>query len=52
MLGLGLGPVTGKLVVQLVNGVEPELDLTPLRIERFSELARAPLPRPIVAARA
>ena len=51
MLGLGLGPVTGKLVAQLVNGTEPELDLAPLRIERFAELARAPLPRPIMAAR-
>ncbi len=51
MLGLGLGPVTGRLVAQLVNGAEPEIDLTPLRIERFAELARGPLPRPIVASR-
>ena len=52
MLGLGLGPVTGRLVAQLVNGVEPEIDVTALRIERFAELARGPLPRPIVAGRA
>ncbi len=51
MLGLGLGPVTGRLVTQLVNGVEPEIDVTPLRIGRFAELARGPLPRPLVASR-
>ncbi len=52
MLGLGLGPITGKLVAQLVNGREPEIDLAPLRVERFAELARPPLPRPLVAQRA
>ncbi len=47
MLGLGLGPVTGRLVAQLARGDEPEIDLAPLRVERFAELAR-PHPRPIV----
>ena len=51
MLGLGLGPITGRLVAQLVDGREPQLDLAPLRVERFAELARPPLPRPIVAQR-
>jgi D-amino-acid dehydrogenase len=35
MLGLSLGPVTGKLVAQLVAGQTPELDLEPVRIDRF-----------------
>ncbi len=35
MLGLTLGPITGKLVSQLVCNEPPELDLTPLRLERF-----------------
>jgi D-amino-acid dehydrogenase len=51
MLGLGLGPITGRLVAQLVNGREPQIDLAPLRVERFSELARPSLPRPMVAQR-
>jgi len=35
MLGMSLGPVTGKLVEQLVRGEKPLMDLTPLRVERF-----------------
>ncbi len=35
MLGMSLGPVTGRLVSQLVCGEKPEMDLTPLRVERF-----------------
>jgi D-amino-acid dehydrogenase len=35
MLGMSLGPVTGKLVSQLVGNERPDLDLTPLRMERF-----------------
>jgi D-amino-acid dehydrogenase len=35
MLGLSLGPVTGKLVAQLVAGQTPDLDLEPVRIDRF-----------------
>jgi D-amino-acid dehydrogenase len=35
MIGLSLGPVTGKLVAQLATGAPPLLDLAPLRPERF-----------------
>ncbi len=35
MLGMSLGPVTGRLVAQLVCGEQPDIDLTPLRVERF-----------------
>jgi D-amino-acid dehydrogenase len=34
-LGLALAPVTGQLVSQLVAGVEPSIDLEPLRPDRF-----------------
>lgn len=35
MLGMSLGPVTGKLVSQMVTGEQPLLDVNPLRLERF-----------------
>jgi len=35
MLGLSLGPVTGKLVAELAGGRPPSLDLTPLSPVRF-----------------
>lgn len=35
MLGLSLGPGTGQVVAELVNGKEPAFDLSPLRVERF-----------------
>jgi D-amino-acid dehydrogenase len=35
-LGVSLGPVTGKLVSQIVTNTPPLLDLAPLRLERFS----------------
>jgi len=35
MLGMSLGPVTGKLVSQLVNGEKTDVDVLPFRIERF-----------------
>ena len=35
MLGLSLGPVTGKLVAELAGGLPPSLDLTPLSPARF-----------------
>ncbi len=35
MLGMSLGPVTGKLVMQLARDDEPLMDLRPLRVERF-----------------
>ena len=35
MLGMSLGPITGKLVSQLVCEQKTDVDLTPLRMERF-----------------
>lgn len=35
MLGMSLGPVTGKLVSQLVCEEKTDMDLSPLRLERF-----------------
>lgn len=35
MLGMSLGPVTGNLVSQLVDGQKTEVDVTPFRMERF-----------------
>ncbi len=35
MLGLSLGPGTGQVVAELVNGKETAFDLRPLRLERF-----------------
>ena len=35
MLGMSLGPITGKLVSQLVCEEQTEIDLFPLRMERF-----------------
>lgn len=35
MLGISLGPVTGKLVSQIIAGESPSVDLKPLRLERF-----------------
>jgi D-amino-acid dehydrogenase len=35
MLGMSLGTVTGKLVSQLVCKETTDIDLTPLRIDRF-----------------
>ena len=37
MIGISLGPITGKLVGQVVVGEEPEIDLSPLAVERFNE---------------
>lgn len=36
MLGMTQGPITGKLVSQIVVGERPAIDLTLLRVERFS----------------
>jgi D-amino-acid dehydrogenase len=36
MMGVSMGPITGKLVTQLVTAQRPELDLTPLSMERFA----------------
>ena len=35
MLGMSLGPVTGKLVAQVAMNLQPDIDLEPLRLERF-----------------
>ena len=35
MLGMSLGPITGKLVSQLVNAEKTEVDVLPFRVERF-----------------
>lgn len=35
MLGLSLGPITGKLVSEILSGDSPSIDLTPLRLGRF-----------------
>lgn len=34
-LGVTLGPVTGKLIAEYVDGVDPSIDLTPLLPSRF-----------------
>ena len=35
MLGLGLGPITGQLVAEMINGENPRLDVSPYRLDRF-----------------
>jgi len=35
MLGISLGPITGKLVSQLASDEKTEFELFPLRLERF-----------------
>ena len=35
MLGVSLGPISGKLAAQLALDRQPELDINPLRLERF-----------------
>jgi len=34
-IGMGLAPVGGRLIAQLVSGEHPEIDLTPFRVDRF-----------------
>jgi len=36
MLGISLGPGTGKLVAEMVNEEKPVMDLLPFNPERFS----------------
>ena len=38
MLGMSLGPITGKLVSQLVNEENTDFNLAPFNIERFQGL--------------
>ncbi|MVT08997.1 NAD(P)/FAD-dependent oxidoreductase [Chitinophaga tropicalis] len=35
MLGISLGPATGKLVSELATGQKPSMDITPFKVERF-----------------
>jgi len=35
MLGMSLGPITGRLTAQLACGETPDIDLKPFRLERF-----------------
>ena len=35
MIGVSLGPITGKLVSQIIGGEEPSVELGPLRPDRF-----------------
>ncbi|MER8070272.1 FAD-binding oxidoreductase [Streptomyces sp. NPDC094034] len=35
--GIGLSTATGHLIAQLITGVEPDLDLTPFRPDRFAD---------------
>jgi len=35
MLGMAMGPITGKLVAQIIDGEEPNVDLEPLRAGRW-----------------
>jgi D-amino-acid dehydrogenase len=35
MLGMSLGPITGKLLAQLACSEKPDIDLNPFRLERF-----------------
>jgi D-amino-acid dehydrogenase len=35
MLGMSLGPITGKLVAQLACGQQTDMDVHPLRLDRF-----------------
>jgi D-amino-acid dehydrogenase len=36
MSGLMFGPITGKLVAQMLTGQQPAVDLEPFRVDRFS----------------
>jgi len=36
MMGITFGPITGKLVSEIVTGREPALDIAPFRVERFA----------------
>jgi D-amino-acid dehydrogenase len=38
-MGMGLAPVGGKLIAQLIAGQPPDLDLAPFRVGRFSDRA-------------
>jgi D-amino-acid dehydrogenase len=33
--GMGLAPIAGRLVAQIVEGSRPDLDVTPFRVDRY-----------------
>ncbi|MCE2435925.1 MAG: FAD-binding oxidoreductase [Candidatus Latescibacteria bacterium] len=35
MIGISLGPVTGKLVAELISDEVPSIDLSALKVDRF-----------------
>jgi D-amino-acid dehydrogenase len=35
MIGLSLGPATGKIISQVLNGQSPEMNTTPFAVDRF-----------------
>jgi D-amino-acid dehydrogenase len=36
MMGVGLGPITGKLMAEIISGERPSLDVAPLRPDRYA----------------
>jgi len=36
MMGLSLGPITGKLLAEIVSGEKPSLDLSLLNPDRYA----------------
>jgi D-amino-acid dehydrogenase len=36
MMGLSMGPITGKLIAESLSGDEPSIDMTPLRPDRYA----------------
>ncbi len=34
-IGMGLAPVSGRLIAQVVAGEQPDVDLTPFRVGRY-----------------
>jgi len=37
-IGMGLAPITGKLVAQIIEGAPPDMELTPFRVDRYRRL--------------
>ncbi len=42
-IGIGLAPISGKLIAQIVAGEQPDMDLTPFRIGRYGGWSRRSL---------
>jgi D-amino-acid dehydrogenase len=36
MMGLSLGPITGRLMAQILSGEKPEIDISQLNPDRYS----------------